>query len=516
MSGSYDAIVIGAGHNGLTTAARLGRAGRRVLVLERRAVVGGLAASEQFHPGYRSAGMLADSGLVRERVIDTLELERHGLERRPVAPTVLALGNGQDGAAPPLPIPGDPERAAQAIAERSPHDGQQYRALFAQVQRLAPAIAELFDRHPLDLIDLESESVWDLGRRALRVRRLGTADLRELLRLPPMCVADVLGERFETERLRAALSLPALAGTFGGPWSPGTMLTLLRRECLAGPGVVGGGPMLVAALRGAAEAAGVQVRTEAAVARVRLRGTTVEGVVLDDGERIDAPLVAASCSPRVTLGPLLPPGALPHRLEHHIRNFRSRGIVAKVLLALDRPPAFGDEPVEYARTAEHVDDIERAFDAVKYGELPDTPVLDIHVPTVADPSLAPPGHAVLAVTVGFVPHGLRGGWTDQARAGLGDTVVRLLARHDPELPEAVVGRQVLTPVDLEARYGLPGGHLEHGEHGMDQLLIRPTPQCLHYATPIDGLWLCGSGSHPGGGLTCAPGQLAAEAILRAR
>ncbi|MEM7155906.1 MAG: NAD(P)/FAD-dependent oxidoreductase [Myxococcota bacterium] len=505
----YDAIVIGAGHNGLTTAALLGQAGRSVLVLERRDVVGGLAASEEFHPGYRSAGVLSDTGLVRGRVISKLGLEKHGLKLRSAPPSVLALGNGEGE---PLLIDGREDRAAAAIGRVSAKDGKRYPEYRAFLARIAPALEELFDRPAIDLVDIESESLWDLGKRGLRVRRLGKDDLMELLRLPPMCVADVLGEYFESDLLQAALALPALEGTFTGPWSPGNAINLLRRECLGGPGVEGSGPALVAALHNAALAAGVEIRTGAAVASLRLGSQGVTGVTLEDGETIDARVVASSCHPLHTLCTMLPPGAIEHRLEHRLRSIRNRGSVSQVLLACRRPPRFGADGVEFARTGAHVDDLERAFDAIKYGEVSPTPILDIHVASQGDATLAPKGHAVVSVLVYFTPYALKGGWTDAARDAVGEQVVQLLARHDAELPEHVVGRQVLTPVDLEARYGLPGGHLFHGEHSLDQLMIRPTPECIHHDTPIPGLFVCGSGSHPGGGLSCAPGELAARAI----
>ncbi|MCH9688879.1 MAG: NAD(P)/FAD-dependent oxidoreductase, partial [Deltaproteobacteria bacterium] len=340
-----------------------------------------------------------------------------------------------------------------------------------------------------------------------------------LLRLPPMCVADVLGEWFSSPLLTAALSLPALAGTFTGPWSPGNAINLLRRESLSGPGVVGGGPMLVAALQRAAESAGVEIRTGTAVERIRMGARGVQGVTLVGGETIDATQVAASCHPRHTLLELVTPGSIEYRLEHRIDTFRTRGTVAHVLLALDKAPSLGgpdDETIQWARTGAHVDDLERAHDALKYREIPSTPILDVHLPTVEQPDLAPPGHAVASVLVHFAPHSPDGGWTDDARDALGDRVVELLGEHDAGLPGSVVGRQVLTPSDLEARYGVAGGNLHHGEHSLDQLLVRPTPECIHHRTPLPGLFLCGSGSHPGGGLTCAPGELAAAAMLAAK
>lgn len=335
-----------------------------------------------------------------------------------------------------------------------------------------------------------------------------------------MCAADLLGEHFGSDLLKAALCLPALEGTWTGPWSPGNAMTLLRRAALAGPGIEGGAPMLVDALHKAAVAQGVEIRTEAEVTRIEVGGGRVKGVTLASGETIAATRVAASCHPRLALDTLLPPGTVDYRLAHRVRTFRSRGSVAHVALALRKPPQFavgraGDKGVQWARTGAHVDELERAFDAIKYGEVSAEPILDIAIPSVADPSLAPKDHAVLTATVYFAPHERRGGWDNAARTALGDTVVRTLARHDSQLPEHVVARRVLTPADLEREYALPGGHLFHGEHSLDQLMVRPSPECIHYRTPIEGLFVCGSGTHPGGGLTCGPGYFAASSIASA-
>ena len=507
----YDVIVIGAGHNGLTTAALLAKSGRKVLILERRKVVGGLAASEEFHPGYRNAGLLHDTTGVRRHVVEELQLEKHGLRMRGHRPDVLALGN--DGES--LLVRGETEPAASEIGRVSKKDEANYREYHAFIDRIRPVLRQFLDRPPMDLVNVETIGLRDALGRALRLRRLGRRDMMELLRLPPMCVADWLDERFETDLLKSALALPAVAGTFMGPRSPGSNMNLLLWEGAAGPGVVGGGPALVAALEQAARAAGAEIRTDAAVERILVDSGKVRGVAIEKGEEVRAPAVAASCDPKHTFLELLPSGAIPYRLAHRIRGFRTRGTTAQVLLALSAPPAFAarnDERIEFARTGAGLLEIERAFDAVKYRTIAETPILDIHVPTIAAPDLAPQGHAVVSILVHFVPQELEPTWNEAERERLGDRVVAILERHAPGVTSKVVAGEVLVPTDLEDRYGTTGGHIHHGEHALDQLLIRPVPDCVRYATLLHGLYLCGSGSHPGGNLSCAPGSLAAAAI----
>jgi phytoene dehydrogenase-like protein len=346
----------------------------------------------------------------------------------------------------------------------------------------------------------------------MRVRRLGRRDMMELLRLPPMCVADWLGEFFTSPLLKAALALPAVAGDFLGPWSPGSTAALLLTEAASGPGVEGGGSAIAAALERAARAAGVEIRTGARVRAIALDKGAVAGVELEGGERIAGGRIAASCHPRTVFLDLLPPGATAFRLRERIANFRSRGTTAQVLLAVQKEVAL-PEQAAVARIAGHVDDIERAFDAAKHRRFPDAEVLEVAVPSASDSARAPAGASVVSA-LAFAAYQIEGGWTDAARERLAGRVIEVLDRHLlPGIRDAVVGKAVLAPPDLEERYGLVGGNLHHGEHGLDQLLVRPIPECVGYRTPITGLFLCGSGSHPGGGLTCAPGLLAAEAML---
>jgi phytoene dehydrogenase-like protein len=512
MSGTYDVVVIGAGHNGLTAAALLAKDGRKVLVVERGDRVGGLAASEEFHPGYRTAGLLQDTTGVWSRVVDDLDLERHGLRRLGKRPAVLALGEGRG-----MLLPGDPAAAADEIRPHSARDADRYLEYRALISKFRGVLNGFLREPPLDLIRPELAGPWELLKRALRLRRVGGAEMLELLRLPPMAVADWLDEWFEDDLLKAALALPAIAGTSLGPRSPGGTANLLLWEAAAEGAVGPGGHSLIAALEASARGHGVELRTGAAVRRILTDGSAVRGVELEGGEEVRARVVAASCDPKRTLLELLPPMAISSRLERRVRSYRTTGTTAHVRLALSVPLRFacrGEAPVELARTGDRLDRLELAHDALKYGRLPETPILEIHAPAVACPELAPAGHAVVSILVHFAPYDLRPAWDDVQRERLASTVLSILEAHAPGASSSVVAQEVLTPVDLETRYGLSGGHIHHGEHSLDQRLVRPAPGCTGYRTPVEGLYLCGAGSHPGGGLTCVPGALAASTILR--
>jgi phytoene dehydrogenase-like protein len=341
--------------------------------------------------------------------------------------------------------------------------------------------------------------------------------MMELLRVAPMCVADWLGEQFETELLRCALAAPALDGTTTGPWSPGTVANLLRLETLAGAAVVGGPGALVTALEASARRAGVDIRTEAEVGRIRLDGGVVCGVTLRDGETLDARVVVSSCDPKRTFLELVEPGAIGPKLRHRIDKLRASGTTAKVDLAVRGELRFACRPdlaLEHARIAGTIDGMERAFDAIKYGCFSESPILDVYVPTVANPGLAPDGHHVVSIAAHFAPYALRARWSEVERERLGDVVVETLGRYAPGIAERIVAGRVLAPVDVARRYGVTGGHIHHVEHALDQMIVRPVPECERHATPIPGLYLGGSGTHPGGGLTCAPGALVADAVGR--
>ena len=512
-AGKYDAIVIGAGLNGLTAATILARAGRKVVVLERRPVAGGLAAGEEFHPGYRSAGLLHDTTGLLPEVVEQLGLAQHGLRRAERPPSVLAVGGSNAG----LLLHHDPNEAAKELDGTG--DAAAYARFRALVGRIKPFARRLLTELPPDLLGEAPINLPALMSTGWGLRRLGKTNVMEMLRLGPMSLADWLNEQFDNPLLKCALAVPALQGCFGGPFSPGTCGSLVRYELLAGGAVVGGAQALVDALSRAAQASGVEVHTSKAVARITVNNGSVSGVVCEDGASIDAKLVLSSCDPRRTFLNLLDARQVDPSLDHGIRALRMRGLTAKVNLALSKPLRFRGRPdleVEFARTGQSLSELERAFDAGKYGRIGETPVLDIHVSSVTLPDSAPAGHAVVSVLVHGIPYDLKGGWDDAKREAVGDAVVKTLSSYADDLDASIVAREVMTPDVIEERYAVTGGHVFHGEHGLDQLLVRPARQCARYATPIAGLYLCGSGSHPGGGITCAPGFIAAKTVLSDR
>jgi len=509
---AYDAIVVGAGPNGLTTAALLAKAGRKVLVLERRDVIGGAAASEEFHTGYRTVGLLHDTSGVRPGVVDALSLAGYGLELSPDPKSIFVPDPKSGG----LFLHHDPEQAAPEIEPFSERDIAAYKGYREFLGEIREVVGRVMDRPPPNLSDLGGKDKLSLLWTGWMLRRLGRKKMMEVMRIGTMCVADSLNERFETDLLKVALAGPAIFPSFTGPWSPGTALNLLLWESACRGSVVGGPRALIASLERAATASGATIRTGAEVQQILIREGGVRGVRLGGGEEIDCTVVATSCDPRRTFLELIDSREIPFRLEHRIRHFRGRGTTAKVNLALDGPLEFAGrsgEFFQFVRTATDLDAMEKSFDPVKYDELPENPSLDICVPTVESPDLAPDGHSVVSILAHFVPYRLKEGWTDATRKELGDTVIRTLSTYAPTLPSQIVGKEVLVPPDLEERYGLVEGHLYHGDHASDQLVLRPTPECANYRTPVNGLFLCGSGSHPGGGITCAPGALAARTIL---
>ena len=511
MSKTYDIAVIGGGHNGLTAAISLAKKGKSVLLLEKRSILGGIAAGEEFHPGYKTTGLLHDTTGVRQEVIKALELEKFGLKTRKARPTVSLLS--KDGKS--LQLSPELDKACAAIAKFSQKDADAYREYKTFINKISPFIQSLLNELPPDLSKLETKQLWELAKKGLALKRLGKETMMELLKVGPMCVADFLNEKFETNFLKAGIAAPAIYGSYTGPWSSYTTLNLLMWECTANECVIGGGQALIVALEKAAKAVGVEIRTSAEIDKITLDANRrVSGVKLVNGETIAAKWVVSSCTPHVTFYNLLMPSHINYVVEHGIKNYRSRGTTAKVNLALNKSPNFnGVAGVEYARTGNSFDEMEKAFDSVKYRKFSDEPVLDIHIPSLEDSSLAPSGHSVISIVVHFAPHHFDEGWSHTTKAKLLKNVMTTLTHYVPDIASMVAGSEILSPVDLEERYGLTNGQIWHGEHAVDQLITRPIPSCARYATPVDGLYLCGSGSHPGGGITCMPGFLGAKMML---
>jgi phytoene dehydrogenase-like protein len=526
VSAPFDVIVAGAGHNGLACAALLARGGLRVLVLERRDTVGGAAVTEPFHPGFRVSSLSHAAGPLRPSLVRRLALARHGLaliepETRVFAP--LPDGRG-------LRLCADPARSAEALRPFSARDAGRFPVFDATLRRTARALAGLLAATPPDVDAPAPRDLLPLLGAAVRLRRLGKAEARALLRYGPMAVADFAGEWFESEPLRALVCARGLFGALAGPRSAGTTARLLLRDALEGGSgagatvfVRGGLGALSDALAASARAASVTIRTGAPVERFLARDERVTGVVLAGGEEIEARAVVSALDPKRTFLDLLDPVLLDPDDLWRLRNYRQQGMAAKVHLALDALPEFkGVAPSEAAsvlagriHVGDDVDTLERAHDDAKYGAPSRRPYLEATIPTLSDPALAPGGCHVMSVYVQFAPYRLRAGDWDARRDELGDTVLRTLEEYAPGLTARVLARQVLTPLDLERTYGLTGGHPMHGEMALDQLFtMRPLMGFARYRAPVAGLYLCGAGTHPGGGVTGAPGHNAAREVLR--
>ena len=523
---SYDAIVIGGGHNGLVTAAYLGRAGLSTVVLERRSTVGGAAATSELAPGALVPTLAHTVGRLRPSVVRDLDLRRHGLSL--VGPDVRAFAPGLDSGA--VVLYGDVARTAEGLRSRSAGDAENYPAFDRLVRALAGFLGELAGRTPPDI---ESPGLGDalaglqLGR---LFRGLGKHDGRTITRVLPMAIADFVAESFESDAVRAAIAWRAVQYTSMGPWSAGTTAVLLADSAGNDGGAAGqtvyarGGPgALSAALEASARASGVEIRTDAEVIAITSRDGRATGVALAAGDELTARVVVAGIDPKQALTRLADPVTIGPSLLWRAGNIRTPGTVAKVNLVLAGLPRFtaagDDESLVRGRIiiAPDIDAMERAHDASKYGRPSDVPVMEATIPSLADPSLvegAAPGMHVMSVIVQYAPYALRDGDWDERREAFGDLVVSTLDGYAPGLAALVTARQVLTPLDLERDYGLTGGHPMHGEHGLDQFYLwRPLLGHARYRVGLDGLYLAGAGAHPGGGVTGQNGQNAAREIL---
>ncbi|MGH2468413.1 MAG: phytoene desaturase family protein [Candidatus Limnocylindrales bacterium] len=530
----YDAIVVGGGHNGLVAGAYLARAGLRTLILEQRPEVGGQAVTDELRPGVRVPTLAHTVGRLRPDVAATLGLAEHGLALvQSEARAFLPLPDGRA-----LTLWADARRSAGEIRRFSARDSAAWPAFDRQVRALGGYLGRLAATTPPDIGGPSAADALAGLRLGLGYRGLGREDARALFRWLPMGVADLLAEWFESEPLRALLAWSGVALTAMGPRAAGTAAVFLNERAGTDAGAAGqavvarGGPgALSSALAGAARAFGAGIRTGAAVVAITHRDDAVSGVVLASGEEIAAPIVAAGLDPRRTLLELLDPTVLGPTLRWRAGNIRQPGRTAKVNLVLDDLPAFVGAEAGQAAAADRrlrgriivaptIDDLERAADAGRDGRLPDGPALALEatIPTLVDASLAPVGTHVLSAIVHGVPLRLRdAAWDAAARDRLGDAVVAALEQVAPGITARVSVRQVIAPPDLEADYGLGGGHPLHAEPGLDQWFAwRPLLGLARYRLPLRGLYLVGSGAHPGGGITGAPGANAAREILADR
>jgi phytoene dehydrogenase-like protein len=524
MPAPYDAIVIGGGHNGLVASAYLARAGKRVVVLERRERVGGAAMSEQIFPGFTFSVFSYVVSLLRPEIIRDLDLPRHGLHVLPLESTLTPLSNGDY-----LAQWNDHDQNRRELARHSARDAEAYDEFGRLMHLMARGVKPILGMLPPDpasLAPADLAGMWRLGK---YFRGLGPERFHTLHKLLTMSAADYLDEWFETEALKGTKSASGIIGTMLGPRSPGTAYVLLHHYMGELDGVFrawgfakGGNGSVSAAIAAAARAAGAEIRTEAPVAHVLVANGRATGVALASGEEIRAGLVISNADPRRTFFDLVGERHLPGEFADGIRRFRFRGASAKVNLALGELPDFTCLP---GRGAHHrgaisispsVDYLERAYDEAKYGEFSRRPYMDIVIPSMIDPGMAPPGKHVMSIFAQYAPHDLKGGWKDARREAFGDAVVDTLAEYAPNLKGAILHRQVVTPADIERVVGISEGNIFHGELSLQQMFfLRPVPEWAKYRTPIDGLWQCGSGTHPGGGVMGAPGRLAAAAILRA-
>ena len=524
---SWDAVVVGGGHNALVAAAYLGRAGLRTLVLERRDHVGGAAETTELGRHMRVPTLAHTVGRLRPSVVSDLRLNHHGLSL--VTPAVRVFAPQADGRA--VTLWADPKRTVEGLRGWSTSDAGGYVRFDRLVRSMARFLADIAAMTPPDI---ESPGLGDalaglnLGR---KFRGLGRRDARTLLRVLPMAVADFVGEAFETDALRAAIAWRGVQYCSLGPWSAGSTAVLLSDSAGNDGGAAGqtvfarGGPgALAEALAAAARANGVEIRTGTEVVAITSRDGRATGVALSSGEEILAPIVVSGLDPKRTLVGLVDPVALGPSLGWRAGNIRTPGVVAKVNLALRRLPKFkaardDGEQLLHGRIliAPGIDAMERAFDAAKYGRMSEAPIVEATIPSLADPSLvedAKAGSHVMSVVVQYAPYTLRDGDWDARRDELGDRAIATLETVAPGIGKLVTARQVLTPLDLERDYGLTGGHPLHGEPGLDQFFLwRPLLGHARYRMPLDGLYLAGSGAHPGGGVTGGPGQNAAREIV---
>ncbi len=525
MPKQYDAIVIGGGHNGLVNAAYLARAGKKVLVLERRHVLGGASVTEEIFPGFKFSVFSYVVSLLRPEIIRDLDLPRHGLEILPLDGTFTPMPSGNY-----LWRVNDHAKTRRELERHSKLDAEAYEEFGKSMVAMCRFVKPLLAMIPPDPTSFDPRDIKKLAFLGKRFQSLPSDDMYNLVQLMTMSAADFLDQWFETDVLKATMSASGIIGTFLGIRSPGTAYVLLHHYMGEIDGAFrswgfsrGGTGAISNAIAGAAREAGAEIRTEASIARILVRNGSAQGVVLESGEEIHASIVSSSVDPKLTFLQFIESRELPPEFLDEVRRYKFRGSSGKVNLALDALPDFTclPGPGRHLRGAISISPsteyMERAYDQAKYGEFSRRPYIDIVIPTLTDPSLAPPGKHIMSCFVQYAPYKLASGNWDGQREAFGAAVIDTISQHAPNLKKIIIGRQVITPLDIERTTGLSEGNIFQGELSLEQLFfLRPVAGWARYRTPIRNLFMCGSATHPGGGIMGAPGRLAALEILKTR
>ena len=519
----YDVIVIGGGHNGLINAAYLARAGRKVLVVERRHVLGGAAVTEEIYPGFKYSVCSYVVSLLRPEIIRELDLPRHGLEILPLDGTFTPMPGGNY-----LWRVNDHAKTRREIARHSRVDAEAYEEYGKAMVEMGRFVKPILTLTPPDPTSLDPRGLMDLLTLGRRFQALSDQDKYNQIQLMTMSAVDFLDQWFETDVLKATMAASGIIGTFLGVRSPGTAYVLLHHYMGEIDGAFrswglsrGGTGAISEACAGAAREAGVEIRTETAVSRIIVKDGSAVGVVLDSGDYLTSTVVSSSVDPNLTFLKMVGAEHLPDEFVSDVRRYKFRGSSGKVNLSLDGLPDFtclpGSGP--HLRGAisisPSVDYMERAYDDAKYGRYSTHPYIDVVIPSLTDPSVAPPGKHVMSCFVQYAPYHLAEGTWDDHRDRFGDAVIDTLSAYAPNLKDRILHRQVLTPLDLEREFGLTEGNIFQGELTLEQLFfLRPAPGWAQYRTPVRNLYICGSATHPGGGIMGAPGRNAAMRILK--
>jgi len=526
-SRTFDVIIAGGGHNGLVTAAYLAGAGLRTLVLEAREFVGGCAVTEEIWPGYRVSTASYLSSLMQDKVVRDLDLERFGYRVDAKDPAFFSpFPDGRH-----LFMWQDRARTVAEIAKFSQRDAEAYPRYEAHLEKLAVVAESLLLTTPPDFPPSGVGDIIEYLKLAGKLRGLSRAEIVGLVKVFTQSAADFLDEWFESEEIKVTLATDGVIGANGGPRSPGTAYILLH-HCMGGVGGVrglwgfvrGGMGAISEAIAASARSRGAVVRTHAPVAKIRVRHGRVSGVTLEDGEEIEAAIVASNLDPRRTFLKLMDATDLPSDFVAGIGKFRSEGTSLKMNLALSGLPEFkalpgspGPQHKATMHLCPSIEYVERAWDDAKYGRPSRSPLIEMTIPTMYDASLAPVGRHIMGIFLQYAPYTLRGTNWDVEREPYAERVLDVIEEYCPNIRQIVIERQTLTPLDLERRFGITGGNIFHGEMSLDQMFVlRPLAGWAKYRTPVRGLYLCGSGAHPGGGVMGAPGHNAAREILRDR